>query len=751
MVQTANTIFRDFVTDGVPASGANKPAKAAIRQWGTQLESLYSAAQAGGGLAYATKAAMDADLAHAANQIAWVLEDTTVANNGIYQKVGASGAGSWNRLGDLPYSYIKASNAGAGTVNAIVATTSIPIPAADGGALVALPIVADNTASPVTVSFNGGTALTIKTVTGENVPVGGLRGSSVIAGYVTSDGTEFRLFSERLSLPKPQGNKLLGWNAEGTALENKSADGTGDMISTNNLSDVADAGAALENLGGASKAYYVPKANLPVSVLDYLDGGQITGNSANDTPIIENAAAAAVAEGRQLYFPKAANAPAYAYGGDGIKGQYLNIKGDGQAKPVIAIDDGRYFIDDNQLWGSLRLDGIRFTGGAGAVRNRYTGNNVNHSVDIFGCEFLNYTVCAYSENCDDGPGRHIENNFFEAANSTSTIGVALSGLTDNDRIVGNRFNKNKVHIKLDRGGNNAYIFMNDFLRFDAGTGRHDIWIVPRDTYYTSGAGCWIGPNKSGNEFRATDGTDIPVIFADEGAGTYFGDRLPVIDAASTGYVSGINFDGLAVFFNGSAPNTPVVYSTTKNVYGCEIDLVLGGTPPTRLIEFREEPDIIANQARVNIIHRPKFAEYSLAAPYQFDLASSYNNVRRETLQTLQAQVNSHPANSTVRLGSGSPGPKAQWRFSKDVVIRSVEIFCLDQAVAAGGAVSAVVLDTNVGFTPTIKALMNAGDFSAKAYGAGRVNKQESLQVEISADANAGQNSYLVTIEYDEIG
>ncbi|RWH65513.1 hypothetical protein [Mesorhizobium sp.] len=46
MVETANTIFRDFVAKGVRASGPNKPQKAKIRDWGTWLESVVS-----GGLA----------------------------------------------------------------------------------------------------------------------------------------------------------------------------------------------------------------------------------------------------------------------------------------------------------------------------------------------------------------------------------------------------------------------------------------------------------------------------------------------------------------------------------------------------------------------------------------------------------------------------------------------------------------------------------------------------------------------------
>lgn len=43
MVDTANTIWRDFVTDGVPASGAKQPEKVKIREWGTDKEGRLAA------------------------------------------------------------------------------------------------------------------------------------------------------------------------------------------------------------------------------------------------------------------------------------------------------------------------------------------------------------------------------------------------------------------------------------------------------------------------------------------------------------------------------------------------------------------------------------------------------------------------------------------------------------------------------------------------------------------------------------
>ncbi|MFZ1430733.1 MAG: hypothetical protein WAS21_28695 [Geminicoccaceae bacterium] len=53
------------------------------------------AGQASTGIGYATKAELDADLAHADRSLAWVTNDSVAANNGMFRKSGASGTGSW--------------------------------------------------------------------------------------------------------------------------------------------------------------------------------------------------------------------------------------------------------------------------------------------------------------------------------------------------------------------------------------------------------------------------------------------------------------------------------------------------------------------------------------------------------------------------------------------------------------------------------------------------------------------------------
>ncbi|OCO99792.1 MULTISPECIES: hypothetical protein [unclassified Ensifer] len=194
MALNAATVFRDYEVDSVPASGSHKIKKSEVRAIHAGIDAVISAFLTNGGLIFASKATLDASLNYAANTMAWVLGDATVANNGIYRKVGASGTGSWTRVADLPFSFIIASDTGAGTANAIQATTSIPV---SGSALIWMNVFEANTASPVTVSFNGGAALTIKTNTGNNVASGGLVAGMIVLGIVS--GSTFRILNDQVS------------------------------------------------------------------------------------------------------------------------------------------------------------------------------------------------------------------------------------------------------------------------------------------------------------------------------------------------------------------------------------------------------------------------------------------------------------------------------------------------------------------------------------------------------------------------
>jgi hypothetical protein len=183
MVENVDTVWRDFEVDGVSASGAHKPFKKEIRDLLRPMELFYDAGGANGGLVFETQALMSANFAHPANTMAWVIADSTVALNGIYKKVGASGGGSWSRVGDLPYNFIRAIDVGAGTASAIQATSELPV---GNDNLVAFIVNETNAGPPTTIQFNGADVYTIVTASGSNVAPGSLIAGMAVIGYVSN-------------------------------------------------------------------------------------------------------------------------------------------------------------------------------------------------------------------------------------------------------------------------------------------------------------------------------------------------------------------------------------------------------------------------------------------------------------------------------------------------------------------------------------------------------------------------------------
>lgn len=96
--------------------------------WTDWLESLLGAGA--GGLAFSTRAELSAHLAFPEGVTALVYGDAA-GLNGQYAKAGASGTGSWTRIGDLPTSMLRLTVTG-GTANAIQVsapeTPTVPVP-----------------------------------------------------------------------------------------------------------------------------------------------------------------------------------------------------------------------------------------------------------------------------------------------------------------------------------------------------------------------------------------------------------------------------------------------------------------------------------------------------------------------------------------------------------------------------------------------------------------------------------------------
>lgn len=180
---------------GNPVDPNKKPDRLGIVQAFSEMQTQLEAAQSGA-IVKPTLAALSAmTTAPYAGIMAWVVNDATLANNGIYENVGTANAPSWTRRTDIPQFFVTGINTGAGTVNAIQVTTATQLPTQDGRCLISVPVLGANTASPPTVQFNGaGTVYPIVTASGTNVVVGGLVASMVLVGYISNN--KFQLITD---------------------------------------------------------------------------------------------------------------------------------------------------------------------------------------------------------------------------------------------------------------------------------------------------------------------------------------------------------------------------------------------------------------------------------------------------------------------------------------------------------------------------------------------------------------------------
>lgn len=181
MTLTAAEVFRKYAVDGVPASGVQQVSKAEASAWGTYLESLLNGSTAG--LLYLQLAYLNGDILHPQNTTAIVVGDPNPANNGLYVKSGASGAGFWTRIDDLPNPIVRLTVTG-GTANAITATAP-ESPTVPGAKLYLLTPTASNTTA-TTITVNGGAPVAIKNAFGFDLASGSLvTGSQVLMAWQT--------------------------------------------------------------------------------------------------------------------------------------------------------------------------------------------------------------------------------------------------------------------------------------------------------------------------------------------------------------------------------------------------------------------------------------------------------------------------------------------------------------------------------------------------------------------------------------
>jgi hypothetical protein len=308
------------------------------------------------------------------------------------------------------------------------------------------------------------------------------------------------------------------------------------------------------------------------------------GNSVHDdTAAITAAFVYADANFCGVFFPPGN----YLYNGAGYawSNQRIYLSGAGHALSNIVIGDGYYLIDTPHFFNSVRIEDLQFSGGLGAFRSTRTNALVGIGGDrvISRCLFYNYTQCAIQANCSDGPSWEFYNNGFQGANSTSTIGIALSW--GGDQIIrDNNFGCNRVHIKIRGITGASLIEANVFTQLDggdAGSPRMAIWEVPSSAYAAGGI---IRGNKFGNENFAS--FDYKIVVAEESTGTWNGDKMPALSTASSNnivgrYIVENNSNGA-----GDYGQYPFIFSTTPNLSSCYIsNNTFGGSLPSCILQF----------------------------------------------------------------------------------------------------------------------------------------------------------------------
>ncbi|GBG05966.1 hypothetical protein PAT3040_00454 [Paenibacillus agaridevorans] len=302
-------------------------------------------------------------------------------------------------------------------------------------------------------------------------------------------------------------------------------------------------------------------------------------------------------KGPRMNFP----AGNYLYSGSGLnlsaqQSWMFSIEGDGEYSTRITIANDAYFIDlDNNPVG-MKIQGIHFEGGKGALRLKNIAGNTVRIAHIEKCSFTNYSECAVSSNSQDYPYWKVRDNLFTGAIAANTIGLALTGYTAGSTIEDNIFHRNRYHLKLGTAviagqGNDkgpcvpVNILKNDFIRIDtSNTNSYDVWIVPNlETFQNAGRAMVFAFNKFGNE-NLNPG-DSRILVALEGGGSYTSDKHH--SASLGGYVSGVQFHLNNVNCHGNAI-VPFIKSNTAKLFNFDIEDVYDNGVPSYMIEYAND-------------------------------------------------------------------------------------------------------------------------------------------------------------------
>jgi len=150
---SAGTILAPTDTAGAPRS----PSLAEMQRWGVEVEALLNGVMTNVAV-FDTRSNLNADLAWPANTMAWVVADATASNIGLYRKSGASGSGSWARIGDIPYNDVNVSQAIAAAAEAAASVASASGYADDAAESAATALGALSAVQQTEEVFDGGSS-----------------------------------------------------------------------------------------------------------------------------------------------------------------------------------------------------------------------------------------------------------------------------------------------------------------------------------------------------------------------------------------------------------------------------------------------------------------------------------------------------------------------------------------------------------------------------------------------------------------
>lgn len=199
----ASDVFRDHNTKFIPSSGAYNPAKSYIRTYLKQMEEIVSALATADNFQGAWDASTGSFPSGAQEGYSWIAS-TPGTVGGKYFGEGdqlvalvnsastSTYAGNWVVIPAWTSGVVAAVDAGAGTANAIQITTEKPV---SDDTIVVFTLDTSTTSSPVTVSINGGAALTLKTNRGNDASA--LTAGMEVWGRPRSSDSTFRLLNDQ--------------------------------------------------------------------------------------------------------------------------------------------------------------------------------------------------------------------------------------------------------------------------------------------------------------------------------------------------------------------------------------------------------------------------------------------------------------------------------------------------------------------------------------------------------------------------